>query len=308
MSETSKRLAQLTPDRRSLIDRLMAAQRHPPAPAPPSAPVPLPADRASPRDPDEVKEGQRRFFDAVTAQLNSGGYGQFSFFLNYGYASDGKPEFATVQLPEHYLNRNSVKLVLEVIGDYSVRGRRVLDVGCGRGGTIHVLTTLFEPQSVTGLDLSGAAIAFCRETHKDPRARFIEGDAENLPFEDGEFDAVTNLESSHCYPHIHRFYAEVSRVLVPGGYFLYTDIQPVPMWTTNLGLLGHLGFTVERDRDITSNVLQSCDQVAGRRVGAYAGGNDSGLLNNFLATPGSQVYDEMRSGRWVYRILTLRRS
>ena len=31
--------------------------------------------------------------------------------------------------------------------------------------------------------------------------------------------------------------------------------------------------------------------------------NDPGLMQNFLATPGSQVYDEMRTGRWEYRIL-----
>jgi SAM-dependent methyltransferase len=254
-----------------------------------------------------VKEGWQRFYDAVTAQLNAGPFGKFSFFLNYGYVADGSPELSPVLLPEHYINRNSVKLVLEVIGDCPIGGRRVLDVGCGRGGTVHVLTTFFQPRSATGLDLSGAAVAFCQEAHKDPRARFVQGDAENLPFEDGAFDVVTNVESSHSYPHIHQFYAEVFRVLAPGGYFLYTDLQTPPHWTTNLGLLAHLGFAVERDRDITANVLLSCDEIAAHRLGAFAGDNDQRLIHNFLSAPGSQVYQRMRSGQLSYRILKLRR-
>jgi ubiquinone/menaquinone biosynthesis C-methylase UbiE len=46
---------------------------------------------------------------------------------------------------------------------------------------------------------------------------FVHGDAESLPFSDGSFDAVINVEASHAYPRLTRFLEEVVRVLRPGG-------------------------------------------------------------------------------------------
>jgi hypothetical protein len=95
-------------------------------------------------------------------------------------------------------------------------------------------------------------------------------------------------------------------VLVPGGLFLYTDLLPVQRWMEVRVLLGPLGFTITDDRHITPNVLASCDQVATTRAQAFGG--SSALMDNFLAVPGSAVYEQMRSGAWEYRILRARRS
>jgi SAM-dependent methyltransferase len=154
---------------------------------------------------------------------------------------------------------------------------------------------------VTGVDLSPEAIAFCRRTHRHPHVRFEVGDAEHLPVEDASFDAVTNIESSHTYPNLRSFYAEVARVLKSGGVFLYTDLLPVPRWMEVRALLPPLGLTIVDDRHITPNVLASCDEVAATRAQAFGGG--SPMIDNFLAVPGSMVYEQMRSGAWEYRIL-----
>jgi ubiquinone/menaquinone biosynthesis C-methylase UbiE len=82
------------------------------------------------------------------------------------------------------------------------------------------------PASYTGLDWNPAGVAFCRERHNLPGLDFVQGDAENLPFADQSFDAVINVEASHCYPRFARFLAEVARVLRPGGHFLYADVRP----------------------------------------------------------------------------------
>jgi phthiocerol/phenolphthiocerol synthesis type-I polyketide synthase E len=308
MPEPGDRVNDLSPKRRQVLEQLLARRGGGDAvAAPPPAVKHLALDMGPPGEASATKASYKRFYDGVSAQLAGNVFGQYSFFLNYGYVPDGQPEFAAVPLPEHYINRNSVKLVLELVGDVAVDGRRVLDVGCGRGGTAHVLVTFFNPASVTGLDLSTNAIAFCRQTHTDRRLSFHEGDAENLPFPDASFDIVTNVESSHSYPHIHHFYSQVHRVLAPGGYFLYTDVLSAQQFTSALGYLQHVGFTLERDRDITRNVLLSCDEIAVTRVRAFDSGNDQSLMQNFLATPGSQVYQDMRSGHWTYRILKLRR-
>ena len=45
-----------------------------------------------------------------------------------------------------------------------------------------------------------------------------------MALEDGSFDVITNVESSHLYPRLEHFYSEVARVLAPGGFFCYADI------------------------------------------------------------------------------------
>jgi phthiocerol/phenolphthiocerol synthesis type-I polyketide synthase E len=273
-----------------------------------SVPPPVLVEAAQPpTEPSDVKAGYERFYDTLNDQLNSSGFGQFSYFLNYGYVPDGSTDRSVVALPARFFNKNSLRLVLEVIGDCPIGGSDVLDVGCGRGGTLYALKKFFEPATLTGLDLSTTAIEFDRRIHGDARTSFHEGDAEDLPFADESFDVVANIESSHSYPDTNRFYAEAYRVLRPEGFFLYADVLPVQRITAALHELSGLGFRLEENRNITRNVLLSCDEVAETRLAAFDHRNDPGLMQNFLATPGSQVYDEMRTGRWEYRIYRARK-
>ncbi len=334
MADLSKRVDELSPDKRKLLEQLLKSkqsthQSQAPRPAfkPPAAFGQPPGQAvggelnaaAAPTDGDlltleygssaaETKANYRRFYNQVSQQLDSNTFGQFSYFLNYGYVPDSSPTFSVVELPDYFMNKNSVRLVLELIGDCDLKDRRVLDVGCGRGGAVQVINQFFAARSITGLDLSPNAIAFCKTRHRYDGVSFYEGDAENLPFADGAFDVVTNIESSHSYPNLHQFYSEVYRVLAADGYFLYTDLLSGEQIKEELIFLRRLGFSVERDHDITANVLLSCDEIASTRAQAYDTRNDSQLMENFLATPGSQVYEQMRHGVWSYRICKLHKN
>ena len=160
-----------------------------------------------------AKASYREFYDDVTRRLEQSGVGEASFFLNYGYLSLGGEDEAQFEVPDGVFNPSSIRLAFELIGPTDLDGCRVLDVGCGRGGTVALIAERFDAD-VTGVDLSPEAIAFCRRTHRHPRVRFEVGDAEHVPFEDRAFDVVTNVESSHTYPNLRAFFAEVSRVLV----------------------------------------------------------------------------------------------
>ena len=52
-------------------------------------------------------------------------------------------------------------------------------------------------------------------------------------------------------------------------------------------------------------MLASCDQVAATRAHAFGGAN--AMIDNFLAVPGSAVYEQVRSGAWEYRIVRAER-
>jgi SAM-dependent methyltransferase len=247
------------------------------------------------------KEECRRFYDEISQRLDASIFGQFSWFLNFGYVAVDNLSSSVVELSDQRLNRNSARLVLEVIGDTPLTGRRVLDVGCGRGGTIAVIIEYFDPAAVCGVDLSPAAIAFCSSTHRHPAVTFEVGDAERLTFRDGAFDVVINVESSSTYPDISAFYREVDRVLAPRGTFLYTDAMPATRFEECSAYLRRLGWSLEVDRDIGANVLASCDDAAANRSRAYGNGGD-GTMDDFLGRPGSRFYNEIRQGTWTYRI------
>ncbi len=251
-----------------------------------------------------AKASYREFYNDVTRRLEQSGMGAASLFLNYGYVSLGESDEARSEVPAEVFNRNSVRLAFELIGGTQLNNRKVLDVGCGRGGTVALLAETFGA-AATGVDLSPEAIAFCRNTHGHA-TQFEVGDAEHLPFEDGSFEAVTNMESSHTYPNLRAFFAEVRRVLAKGGIFLYTDLLPVQRWAEVRMLLESLGLRAESERDITPNVLASCDDVAANRTKAFGGSSD--MIDNFLAVPGSAVYEQMHSGAWEYRIVRARRA
>lgn len=272
----------------------------------------------------EKKSSERSLYDSVNRLLNGNELGGVAVFLNYGYApGGGGPDFAQVQLPPSGSNQHSARLVLETVGDCPLEGRDVLDVGCGRGGTLAIIREFFSPRSLVGVDLSPEAVAFCRSRHVYDNVSFLEGDAENLPFGDESFDAVINIESANCYPDIEAFYGEAHRVLRPGGHFLYADNIATELLGARLDFLRRL-FTVERFRDITRNVLLSCDEIAAKRFGlvhspdaeSFMAGvrhdakpkNYEKLLAQLLCVPGSKNYERMREGADSYVIVKLRKA
>jgi len=304
MSELTSRLGELSPSRRKLFEELLQAKGGHPEPTQIPSCEPS-ADVSATADP---KRTCRQFFDGINRQLDQTLFGKYSWYLNFGYLPGDDPGYAVVPVSEHVLNRNSLRLVLEVVGDCQLEKRRVLDIGCGRGGTASVIHAYFHPKQFIGMDLSSHAVRFCKTNHSHPGFAFHQGDAESLPFPNASMDAVINIESSSSYPHIRAFYCEVYRVLVAGGYFLYADVLPMRQMSECTALLRAIGFDVVQDRDITPNVLLSCDEVARNRMQAYQTDGQVGVLSSFLGAPGSNVYEDMKNGIRTYRILRLQKS
>jgi ubiquinone/menaquinone biosynthesis C-methylase UbiE len=161
---------------------------------------------------------------------------------------------------------------------------------------------------MVGIDLSSRAIAFCHRTNLKRNIAYAEGDAEHIPFGAERFDVVTSVESSHNYPNIHAFYESVMRVLKPGGFFLYTDVIRTSVLGAHSRFLQELGFQLELDRDITENVLASCDEIATERQAVFSADHDAEMVRYILGSPGSGVYADLQSGRSTYRLLRLRKA
>ena len=100
---------------------------------------------------------------------------------------------------------------------------QVLDIGCGGGANIARLLERTPDGHVSGLDYSPLSVQASREFNARAITAglcdVVEGDSGALPFEDGSFDLVTAFETVY-YWDIGAAFAEVARVLRPGGAFL----------------------------------------------------------------------------------------
>src|SRR3954470_23070603 len=164
----------------------------------------------------------RTFFDFIAAR--SGDIGWWTL-MNYGFAEPNSRNDAFELQPSDEAERYPIALYHHVATLAPVAGRDVLEVGSGRGGGASYVARYLKPRRMVGIDLSGKAVAFSNKRHGVANLHFQQGDAEQLPFDDESFDSVINVESSFCYPSIDRFFAEVRRVLRPGGHLHYTDLR-----------------------------------------------------------------------------------
>jgi len=172
-------------------------------------------------------------------------------FMNYGYVGDAPIELA----PEDEQHRFAAQLYHQLVDQAPITGLDALEVGCGRGGGASFVMRTFRPRSLTAIDLSESVIDFCDRTHDVPGLRFEVGDAERLTFDDETFDVVFNVESSHGYGAMTRFVEGVTRVLRPGGKFLFTDMRPPDELRALRECLTEHGLSIVSERDITPNVV-----------------------------------------------------
>jgi MPBQ/MSBQ methyltransferase len=103
------------------------------------------------------------------------------------------------------------------------KGSRVLDVGCGIGGSSRILAEYYGFH-VTGITISPAQVKRARElTPHGLNCNFQVMDALDLKFEDGSFDAVWSVEAGAHMNDKNRFADEMLRILRPGGYLALAD-------------------------------------------------------------------------------------
>jgi ubiquinone/menaquinone biosynthesis C-methylase UbiE len=105
-------------------------------------------------------------------------------------------------------------------------GQKLLDVGCGTG--VAAVTAARRGAKVRGLDLSPVLLERARENAGLVQLDidFTEGDAENLPYDDGEFDVVLSQFGHIFAPRPEITITEMLRVLKPGGTIAFSTWPP----------------------------------------------------------------------------------
>lgn len=126
-----------------------------------------------------------------------------------------------------YLSPGGAEEVAAMLHGVEVGGRHVLEIGSGLGAASITLAERYAAQSVLGVDVESHLIEHSREravaAGLEERVRFRLVDPGPLPFDDGSFDMVFSKDAIVHIPDKAACYAEVLRVLRPGGAFVGSD-------------------------------------------------------------------------------------
>ena len=227
-------------------------------------------------------------------------------FMNYGYADDAPLPLAPAEEPYRY----PIQLYRHVVARLDLAGRAVLEVGSGRGGGAAWLTRSYRPAHYLGVDLSDAAVAWCRQRHWEANLEFHAGRADAIPVGDGTIDIVINVESSHGYPDMNDFLSEVRRVLKPDGAFAFCDLRTPAAMADLQARWPARGFTPIHHEDITARVVLALDRVAearASRIREQVPARWRNVIEDFAGLRGSTLYAMLRDGRLVYHSAVLRK-
>ena len=223
-------------------------------------------------------------------------------FMNYGYKYKNQKTLNLTSEDES--NRMFIQLYDHIVSQIPIKDGEILEVGSGRGGGSSFVSRYHHPNTITGLDYSTAAIKLSTELYGIVDNLFFKlGDAENLPFKENTFDAVINIESSHCYGNMERFLSEVSRVVKPGGYFGWVDLRAKDMVEETEFAFEKSNLTCIYNETITSEVINALDDIHDvkmKMINNHVPKFLRSAFTDFAGAKNSKIYNSFKSGNAVY--------
>lgn len=234
--------------------------------------------------------------------------GQF-VFMNYGYEDAGSSKL--LLKPEDEPFRYYIQLYHFVVNDIDLQDKDVMEVGCGRGGGGAFILRYKNPRTFTGIDLSKAAINWCKQHYQFANSNWMQGSADALPVADESMDVIVNVESSHCYPSMEKFLNEVIRTLRPNGYFAFCDLRRASDIESLDAAINNSGLAVIKHREITPQVLSALNHVSDSRDNQITTVFPAILrpaIRDFAAVKDTAIYKMLETGQMKYLFYLLQKN
>ncbi len=107
--------------------------------------------------------------------------------------------------------------------DFSLEGKKVLDLGCGDGFDLQEMKR--RGAIIYGIDASEEMVRLAKEKHTDGHIQI--GYFDQIPLPDASMDVVISKWALQTSPEIDPIYKEIARVLKPGGTLVYLSSHPI---------------------------------------------------------------------------------
>ncbi len=231
-------------------------------------------------------------------------------FLNYGFWQPGLDD-SWVHPPDARY-RHHLHLIRHALAGAELRGKTVLEIGCGRGGNCYYLTQYCQAARVVGVDLCVPNLALARKDSRLHQVELLAGDAQQLPFASSSFDVVLNLESSHCYSQFDRFVLEVARVLKKSGLFCFADLWNVDVmeldWAARKQALKNSSLEIMAEENISEQVFQAMGLSGNisEQLDALAGAANRALIAR-INVGAKALRAGLAMGAYSYRLWRMRK-
>jgi ubiquinone/menaquinone biosynthesis C-methylase UbiE len=231
-------------------------------------------------------------------------------FMNYGYAPNATEETCGIctSTPQRY----PMQMYHYLATKTPVAGRKLLEVGSGRGGGARYITENLKPSSYTGMDIAGNAVRLANKLHAMPNLQFIQGSAEEIPLPDNSVDVVLNVESCHGYGSVPKFLSEARRVLVPGGHLLLVDFRnSKENMNVFIEQIKESGLECVEQENISQNVIEAIvaeDKTKNEMIRKLVPTRWQRLFSQFAGTVGSPFHKTLCQGSRQYYRFVLRKA
>lgn len=209
------------------------------------------------------------YFDLLIDERQDGGEtGQlWERQVHWGYWED--PKAAEGTRADYLAAMEQMNAVLLEAGNVA-SGQRLLDVGCGFGGTIQQINAAHADMRLTGLNIDPRQLAAAEaQTYaaNGNEIDWVEADACRMPFEDNTFDRVLAVECIFHFPSRELFLAEAGRVLKPGGYVAVSDFVPAVAFLAKTPFWMAIRSRIEKSYGTLGNVPLRSYKAMGKRGG-----------------------------------------
>jgi demethylmenaquinone methyltransferase/2-methoxy-6-polyprenyl-1,4-benzoquinol methylase len=177
------------------------------------------------------------------------------------------------------------------------------DLACGTGDVAFLLAEKYPGGSVVGLDLAEPMLEMARMRNRHGNVRFARGDMCETTFADESFDIVTGSYALRNAPDLGRVFAEIRRILKPGGVAAFLDFAKpanpflqVLQYRLLKGWCGGWGLLLHRNRAIHGYIAESLGTFPDRK-----------LLRHFFFENGFEPAHSRRFYLGILELIVLRK-
>lgn len=103
-----------------------------------------------------------------------------------------------------------------------LNGLNILEIGCGRGKFLSLISKKYKSAILLGLDFSESAITIANQKRANTNLKFIVSDAQNINLPSNNFDLIISCETLEHIPEPQKMAKEIFRLLKPNGKFILT--------------------------------------------------------------------------------------